>query len=388
LPTERIHRRKKDVTLMTVAMLVVGLAILTLGAEFLIRGASRLASVLGVSPLVIGLTIVAYGTSTPELVVSVQSGLKGQDDVAVANVVGSNIFNILAILGPCALLLPLKVSSQLIRLDVPIMIGSSLLVWLLASDGRIGTVDGLLLTSLIAVYTIWSIVKSRGETKEIQQEYDAEYGPAKSGGRSSGAILKDLALIAAGLVFLVLGGQWFVDGSIQLARFLGISEVIIGLTIIAIGTSLPELATSLVATIRGERDIAIGNVVGSCIYNLLSILGIASLVTPGGLAVDPPMLHVDIPVMVLVAIACLPIFLTGMTISRAEGLFLFVGYILYTAYLIWDAEGHGKPHPAANVQDKPVARHRLLPEDGSLPYGEIASSTQRSFAYRLPNNPS
>ncbi|MBY0585994.1 calcium/sodium antiporter [bacterium] len=375
-------------TLMTVAMLVVGLAILTLGAEFLIRGASRLASVLGVSPLVIGLTIVAYGTSTPELVVSVQSGLKGQDDVAVANVVGSNIFNVLAILGPCALLLPLKVSSQLIRLDVPIMIGSSLLVWLLASDGRIGTVDGLLLTSLIAVYTIWSIVKSRSETKEIQQEYDAEYGPAESGGRSSGAILKDLALIVAGLVFLVLGGQWFVDGSIQLARFLGISEVIIGLTIIAIGTSLPELATSLVATIRGERDIAIGNVVGSCIYNLLSILGIASLVTPGGLAVDPPMLHVDIPVMVLVAIVCLPIFLTGMTISRAEGLFFFVGYILYTAYLILDAEGHGNPHPAADVQDKPVALHRLLPEDGSLPYGKIALSTERSLAYSLPNNPS
>jgi cation:H+ antiporter len=350
-------------------MIVIGLAILTLGAEFLIRGSSRLAAAIGISPLVIGLTIVAYGTSTPELVVSIQSGLKGQDDVAIANVVGSNIFNVLAILGPCALILPLQVSSQLIRLDVPIMIGASLLVWLLASDGRIGMIDGLILSSLIVAYTGWSIVQSRKESKEIEQEYEREYGEKKSGGRSRQAILLDLVLIAAGLACLVLGGRWFVDGSIELARFLGVSEVIIGLTIVAAGTSLPELATSFVATLRGERDIAIGNVVGSCIYNLLCILGIASLVTPNGLAVDPQILQVDIPIMVIVAIVCLPIFLTGLVISRGEGLFLLVGYILYTAYLVTAARAPAPPNPAAPKQ----ALHRhTAPESSGSPTSHLA----------------
>jgi cation:H+ antiporter len=336
----------------TLAMIVVGLVVLTLGAEFLIRGSSRLAAAIGISPLVIGLTIVAYGTSTPELVVSIQSGLTGNADVAVANVVGSNIFNILAILGPCALILPLAVSSQLIRFDVPIMIGASILVWFMSRDGRISVLDGIVLTALITLYTGWSIVKSRGESKEVEAEYEAEYGAGKQDARSRSAILADFGLIAAGLACLVLGGRWFVDGSITMARFLGVSEVIIGLTIVAAGTSMPELATSVVATIRGERDIAIGNVVGSCLYNLLCILGIASLVTPDGLAVNPLMLRVDIPVMVLVAIACLPIFITGMTISRWEGFLFFSGYLLYTAYLIWNAQlqaAAAPPAPAAEV---------------------------------------
>jgi cation:H+ antiporter len=343
-----------------VGMIVVGLVVLTLGAEFLIRGSSRLAAVLGISPLVIGLTIVAYGTSTPELVVSIQSGLMGQADVALANVVGSNIFNILAILGPCAIILPLTVSSQLIRFDVPIMIGASFLVWFFASDGKIGMVDGAILTTLIALYTGWSIVKSRGESKEVEAEYEAEYGVAKSGGRSRAAILFDVGLIGAGLLCLVLGGQWFVEGSISLARALGVSEVIIGLTIVAAGTSLPELATSIVATIRGERDIAIGNVIGSCLYNLLCILGIASLVTPGGLSVHPLMLRVDIPVMVLVAIACLPVFLTGMTISRWEGSLFFAGYLLYTGYLIWNAQLQAGAAPPVPI-DPQSMRETLLP---------------------------
>lgn len=334
----------------TLAMIVVGLVVLTLGAEFLIRGSSRLAAAIGISPLVIGLTIVAYGTSTPELVVSIQAGLTGQADIAVANVVGSNIFNILAILGPCALILPLAVSSQLIRFDVPIMIGASLLVWFFARDGKFGLLDGTILTGLIVFYTGWSIVKSRSESKEVEKEYESEFGVGKKDARSRSAILTDIGLIIAGLACLVIGGGWFVEGSIELARFLGVSEAIIGLTIVAAGTSLPELATSVVATIRGERDIAIGNVIGSCIYNLLCILGIASLVTPGGLAVNPLMLRVDIPVMVLVAIACLPIFLTGMTISRWEGLLFFSGYLLYIGYEIWNAQLQAAAAPPAPAE--------------------------------------
>ena len=321
----------------TLLMLVGGLGVLTIGAELLVKGSSRLAAAVGVSPLVIGLTIVAYGTSTPELVVSIQSGMRGQDDVAVANVVGSNIFNILLILGSCAAVSPLHVSAQLIRLDVPIMIGASLLACALAFDGRIGKLDGAVLTALILVYTGWSILKSRKETREVKAEYEAEYGAATSGGKSLPAVLLDVALILCGLVCLVMGGRWFVDGSIALARSLGVSEMVIGLTIVAAGTSMPELATSIVATLRGERDIAIGNVVGSNIYNLLGILGVASLATPGGLAVNPLMFRVDIPVMTLVALACFPVFFTGLTISRREGLLFLSGYVAYTAYLIWNA---------------------------------------------------
>ena len=324
-------------TATTLLMLVGGLAVLTIGAELLVKGSSRLAAAVGVSPLVIGLTIVAYGTSTPEMVVSIQSGLRGQDDVAIANVVGSNIFNVLLILGSCAAVLPLHVSAQLIRLDVPIMIGASFLVCALAFDGRIGKLDGALLTTLILGYSVWSILKSRKETREVKAEYEAEYGPATSGGKSAAALLLDVGMIIAGLACLVVGGRWFVDGSIDLARTLGVSEMIIGLTIVAAGTSMPELATSVVATLRGERDIAIGNVVGSNIYNLLGILGVASLATPGGLAVNPLMFRVDMPVMTLVAVACLPVFFTGLTISRREGLLFLLGYAAYTAYLIWTA---------------------------------------------------
>lgn len=341
---------------MTIVYLLVGLIILTAGAEFLVRGSSRLAAAVGVSPLVIGLTIVSYGTSTPELVVSVSSGLKGYDDVAVANVVGSNIFNVLFILGICGLIMPLKVSSQLVRVDVPIMIGASILLLAIGWDGGIGTLDGLLLTTLIVIYTVWSVRKSRQETKAVQQEFAEEYSEPSPAQTTVLTILGQIVLILIGLGLLVWGAQWFVSGSIEIARYLGISEVIIGLTIVAAGTSLPEVATSVVATIKGERDIAIGNVVGSNIYNILAILGIASLVTPGGLAIAPQMVLVDIPVMVIVAGACLPIFFTGLTIDRWEGGLFLAGYVAYTAYLIWSATHV----PSASAQAALVAGPLLV----------------------------
>lgn len=319
-----------------VLTLLIGLLILSLGAEGLVRGASKLAAAFGVSPLVIGLTIVAYGTSTPELVVSVRSGMVGQDDIAVANIVGSNIFNVLFILGICAWILPLKVSAQLIRLDVPIMIAVSILMWLLSLDGRLQWLDGLLLTALIIAYTIWSIQKSRKETREIRREFEQEYA-VKPEDNGASSLLMSVGFVLGGLVLLIFGGKWFIQGSVGLAEYFGLSNTVIGLTIVAAGTSMPEVATSVVATIRGERDIAIGNVVGSNIYNVLAILGIASLVTRGGLEVNPGMLAIDIPVMTLVAILCLPIFFTGKTIARWEGLLFFIGYVAYTAYLVTNA---------------------------------------------------
>lgn len=323
--------------------LLGGLAVLTAGAEALVRGASRLALLAGISPLVVGLTVVAYGTSTPELVVSVKAALAGTPDIAVGNVVGSNVFNVLFILGVSALVAPLAVARQLVRLEVPIMIGASLLVWALAADGRVARWEGALLVAGIVAYSAWSIARSRRE-QAAARAAGADPGRGGGGPRAAGglarAVASGLALVAAGLVLLVLGGRWFVDGAVAIARLLGVSDGVIGLTIVAAGTSMPEVATSIVASIRGERDIAIGNVVGSNVYNLLAILGTAALFAGGGLPVAPAMLAFDVPVMVAVAVACLPIFLTGYSIGRLEALAFLGYYAAYTGYLVLDAAEH------------------------------------------------
>jgi cation:H+ antiporter len=316
-------------------LLVIGLVLLVIGAEALVRGASRLAATFGISPLVIGLTVVAFGTSAPEMAVSTVSCLAGQSNIALGNVIGSNIFNILLILGVSALVAPLVVSQQLIKLDVPLMIAVSALVYFFCIDGVISRPEGLLLFSGIFAYTAFLIRQSRRENKAVQEEYAREYG--KKEPLSLKVLLKDTALILAGLGLLVLGSKWLVDGAVAIAQKLGVSELVIGLTIVAAGTSLPELATSVVASIRGERDIAVGNVVGSNLFNLLAVLGVAGVVSPSGIAVSPQVLHFDLPVMVAVAIACLPIFFTGSRISRREGALFLGGYIAYTAYLIFTA---------------------------------------------------
>ena len=326
--------------IMLIGMLLGGFVLLVVGAEVLVRGATKVAAIFGISPLVIGLTVVAFGTSAPELAVSIQAGLSGSPDIAIANVVGSNIFNILFILGLCALILPLIVAQQLVRLDVPLMIGLSVLTVLFSLDGRIGWLDGLCFISIFVIYNVWAIRKSRKETAAVQAEYAQEYGPQIAPPVTPLEIAKNTALIIGGLLILVLGARWLIDGAVILARILGVSDIIIGLTIIAAGTSLPEVATSVIATMRNQRDIAIGNVVGSNIYNILAILGISSIVTPGGLVVDPAMLNFDMIVMTAVAFACLPIFFAGYTITRWNGALLFGGYIAYAAYLVLAATQH------------------------------------------------
>jgi cation:H+ antiporter len=322
------------VNAMTVALFVAGLGLLVLGAEWLVKGASRLAGALGVSPLVIGLTVVAFGTSAPEVAVSVKSAWAGQPDLALGNVVGSNIFNVLLILGASAVVTPLLVSSQLIRLDVPIMIGVSLLTLLLAGDGSVGRLDGAILFALAVAYTAFQVRQSRKESAAIRDEYAQEYAPKRS------STPTNIAFIAAGLVLLVLGSRWLVNGAVAFAQALGVSELVIGLTIVAAGTSLPEVATSILAAFRGERDIAVGNVVGSNIFNLLAVLGLSGLVAPGGLPAPAALLRFDLPVMIAVALACLPIFASGAVIARWEGgLFVFY-YVAYTAYLVLAAQQH------------------------------------------------
>jgi cation:H+ antiporter len=328
---------------MTLALFIAGFVLLVGGAEWLVRGASRVAVTSGVTPLVIGLTVVAFGTSAPELAVSVGSALGGQPDIAVGNVVGSNILNILVILGLAALITPLVVSQQLIRLDVPLMIGASLLVYLMALDGRISRLEGAVLFAGIVAYVIFSIISSRRESAAIQAEYAEAVDTTVSPG--AGVMVKNLGLIVLGLILLVVGARWLVAGAVDLARFFGISELIIGLTIVSLGTSLPEIAASLMAALRGERDIAVGNAVGSNLFNLLCVLGLTSLVSPEGIAVSPAALHFDLPVMLAVAVACLPIFFTDHRIDRWEGALFLAYYVAYVIYLILNATHHPALEP-------------------------------------------
>ncbi|HSJ23614.1 MAG TPA: calcium/sodium antiporter [Longimicrobiales bacterium] len=314
---------------MTALLFIAGLVLLVVGGEFLVRGAARLAATLGVPSLIIGLTVVAFGTSSPELAVNVQAGLAGQADIAVGNVVGSNIFNVLFILGLSAVIVPLVVSEQLVRLDVPVMIAVSALFFLLATDGVVGRVEAMLLVGLLAAYLAMQLIISRRTPTPATDDVEA-----------GGGMLVNGLFIAGGLVLLVLGSRWLVQSATAMAEAFGVSQLVVGLTVVAAGTSMPEVATSVIAGIRGQRDIAVGNVIGSNIFNILAVVGFAGIVTPGGIPVSAGALAMDIPVMVAVALLCLPIFITRFSISRIEGL-LFLGYYaLYTTYLVLDASGH------------------------------------------------
>lgn len=334
----QLNIRKKMITL----QLIAGLVALIGGAEILVRGASRIALAAGITPLVIGHTVVSFGTSSPELAIGVMSAVNGKPDIAMGNVVGSNIFNVLFILGLCAMIVPLTVAQQLIRLDVPIMIGASLLTLLFAWDGNIKFWEGLLLIGFGIYYVIFSIRQSKKESKKIKKEYDAELSNIKRP-RMVGGILVSLLLVLVGLVLLIIGSRWLVNSAVAIASDFGVSDLVIGLTIVAAGTSMPEVATSLIASIKGEKDIAVGNAIGSNIFNIFFILGASALAAKGGIPVAVSALQFDIPIMTAVAVACLPIFFTGRRIDRWEG-FVFLGYyIAYTIYLI-----------LANLKDAPI----------------------------------
>jgi cation:H+ antiporter len=325
---------------MTLLMFVAGLVALVAGAELLVRGASKLALSFGVSPLVVGLTVVSFGTSAPEMAVSVGAVLSGTTDIAIGNVVGSNVFNVLFILGLSALITPLVVHVQLIRQEVPIMIGASLLLLALSLDGKIGLFDGGLLFALLLAYTVFLVRQSRAETQAARDEYAAELKPGAPGAWDA-RLPVQLALIVAGLGLLVLGSEWLVSSAVAFAKALGVSDVVIGLTIVAAGTSMPEVAASVMAAVKGERDIAVGNVIGSNLFNILGCLGLSGLVAgSGGLVVPPSVLNFDIWVMIAVALACLPVFVTGREIARWEGGVFLLYYAAYVAYLILAAQQH------------------------------------------------
>ena len=362
--------------MLDIGQVLIGLVLLVAGGELLVRGAAALAAKLGMSPLVVGLTVVAFATSAPELAVTLGSVLGGEPDLAVGNVVGSNIANVLFILGISALILPLLVKVQLVRVDIPFMVALSALFFILASDGAITTTDGLVLFVILALYISVALVLSRREQHgQVAQPGGAVAlasagrvelelpgtGPGFPGATASGEMAsqqattdastrldgdiaelsevagpwwRDLLLIIFGVGLLVVGANTLVNGATGIASAFGVSELIIGLTVVAIGTSLPELATSVVAVRRGQRDLAVGNVVGSNIFNIGAVMGLAAIVSPGSIPVPESAVALDIPLMIAASVALLPIAFTGSRISRWEG-GLFLGlYVAYIVYLV------------------------------------------------------
>jgi cation:H+ antiporter len=321
----------------TLFLFLTGLAALVVGAELLVRGASKLATSFGISPLVVGLTVVAFGTSAPEMAVSAQGALSGSADIAIGNVIGSNLFNVLFILGLCAVFVPLAVASQIIRQEVPVLIGASLLLVLMTLDRAIGRAEAGVLFALLLAYTAFLVVQSRRAADTAADAVDGGTvdGPAWDDRRWVQALL-----LIGGLGLLVVGAEWLVSAAVSFATLLGLSELIIGLTIVAAGTSMPEVAASLMALRKGSTDMAVGNVIGSSIFNVLGVLGLAGLLSPVPLSVPASVVAFDLPAMVAVAIACLPVFFSGRRIGRWEGWMFLAYYAAYMTWLILDARGH------------------------------------------------
>jgi len=312
------------------ALFLGGLVVLVSGGHALVSGSAALARRFGLSPLVVGLTVVAWGTSAPELAVSLGAVLRGQGDMALGNVVGSNIINILGVLGVSALFTPLVVSRRLVWRDVPILVVLSFAVFLLGANGRLGRLEGALLFAAGVAYTGYTIRATRRETDD-----EEDNGP-----RTTGGAVRSVILVVVGMLLLVLGARWMVTAASEFARALGVSDLVVGLTVVAVGTSLPEAAASVVAAIRGQRDMAVGNIIGSNIFNIVNVLGLTALLAPGGVPVPEPALRFDIPVMIAVTLACLPIFFAGHRIARWEGGLFVSYYAIYVLFLVLQAEKH------------------------------------------------
>jgi len=308
---------------MAIFLVGLGALLLYVGGEALVRSAVQLARIWGMSPLLIGLTVVAFGTSSPELAATVIAALHGQGDIAIGNVIGSNTANLGLILGTSALIFPIAAQAQFIRREVPIMLFSSALVPLAVSAGTVGRLQGILLMTLLVPY-LWSLLAGR-EKRQVEDVYNAEYGAAPR------PVWRALAGSALGIALLVCGAAALIDGAASLARSLGVSERVIGVTLVALGTSLPELAAALVAALRREADIVIGNLVGSNIFNVLAVLGAAAAIQP--ITVAPESLRLDLAVMMLFSAAVLPFLILRQRLGRAAGALLLGGYLAYVIAL-------------------------------------------------------
>jgi len=315
----------------TVVFFCIGVAALVGGAEGLIRGATGLAARTGISAVVIGLTVVAFGTSAPELAVSLGAAYRDEADLAVGNVIGSNIANVLLVLGLAAAVSGgLVVAQRIVRVDVPIMIAVSVLFFVFALDNELSRIEGAVFIVVLVVYLTWTVVHARrsaGFLVETEYEDALEIAELR---RAS--VFADVGLVVVGLLLLVAGSSALVESATDIATSLGVSSLVVGLTVVAVGTSLPEIATSVLAAARGQRDMAVGNAIGSNLFNILAVLGTTSLISPSAIPVPDDAIRFDLPVMIAVAIACLPVFVIGYSLMRWEGL-MFLGF--YGAYITW-----------------------------------------------------
>ncbi|MDS2173868.1 calcium/sodium antiporter [Nesterenkonia sp. CL21] len=347
-------------SILSILLLLGGFVLLVAGGEALVRGAGSLGRTAGLSSLIVGLTVVSFATSSPELAVSTGAALTGSPGLAIGNVVGSNIANILFVLGLTAVFGALTVRLQLIRADIPVMIVFSVLLVVLALDGGIATWEGVLLLVLLGVYLVALVIYARRQRSKgrvpalgVEEEWSEEPGPLMRALRATTlrSVLTDLVLVAVGVALLVVGAQMLVSGATDIAEAFGVSDLIIGLTVVAIGTSLPELATSIIAAVRGEREMAVGNLVGSNIFNIGAVVGVTALVAPSGIDVEAAAIHFDMPVMLATALVLLPLAFTGQAISRWEGALLVALYASYVAYLVMAASHHAVlgPFSAAMV---------------------------------------
>lgn len=335
--------------LFAIGQLLAGSLLLLVGGEWVVRGASRLAILARLSPLFVGLTVVSLGTSAPEMAVSVTTALQGQADITIGNVVGSNLFNMLMIVGISAIFAALAVEKQITSFDVPVMIAACLAMGVMGYDGSIDRLDGsLLLIAMVVYFAISYKLGKRGTSEGIEggveefvEEVAGETLQTESLARKIGAVLLQLLILSAGAVCLIVGCDWFVDGAVSFARYFGLSEALIGLTIVSVGTSLPELVTSVAATLKGERGIAIGNAVGSTILNILAVLGVAGVVSPAAVTVLPAIEFFDIPIMIGAAILTWVFLRTHRTVSRREGVVLVLIYCSYVGYLVIDSGALG-----------------------------------------------
>ncbi|WP_454858857.1 calcium/sodium antiporter [Rhizobium binxianense] len=314
----------------------LGLITLVAGSELLVRQGTKLAVLAGVPPIIVGLTVVAVGTSAPELAVGIEAALLGKGSLAVGNIAGTNAFNILFILGLSAFISPLQLHLRTLRYDMPVMILSAGVLFLMAKDGVLTRYDGALLVTAALLYTSGVVVTARREARRVKAEFAVEFTEKTRRVERSGIadLLSSFALLAISILVVVKGADWLVQGAADLARQMGVSDAFIGLTVVAIGTSAPEFVTTMISTMRNERDIAVGNLVGSSVYNIFAILGLTALFPDDGIRVEHDLIWVDIPVTGLAAVACIPVFLTGRRITRLEGASFMAAYIVYFVYLV------------------------------------------------------
>lgn len=316
--------------ILPIVWFIVGLAALVGGAEIMVRAVTKVATLLGISKLIIGLTVVAFGTSAPELAVSIQAGINGETDIMIGNIIGSNISNTLLILGFVALIIPIKVNISIIKSDAPIMIGATLLVFIFALNGFVSFWECLALSFLLVVYLIY--LARQGSPEVISPIKKPEKKLSTSIGYTLACIV--------GFILLISGARWMIDSAIIFAELAGVSELVIGLTVVAVGTSLPEVVVVLIAALKKERDIAVGSIIGSNILNLLAVLGVSGLFIEGAIPVQSVLLQFDMIVLIAASLLCIPIFYTGFRIERWEGGIFFFFYLSYLFYLYLSNTGH------------------------------------------------